>query len=262
MPFLSLLAISLAVVIVYMTIIWLISLALTDASIVDIFWGMGFAVVNVAYYFLADGYPLRKIIITVLVVVWGLRLSGHIFQRNWGKGEDFRYQAWRTQYGKHYWWISFFQVFMLQGVILWVVSLPLLAAQSGATPAHLTLLDAAGIALWSIGVVFETVGDWQLSRFKANPANKGKVLDTGLWAYTRHPNYFGDAVVWWGFFGLACSVPYGWLTIISPLVMNFLLVRVSGVAMLEKSLVDAKPQYKDYIENTPAFFPWFPKRRK
>jgi steroid 5-alpha reductase family enzyme len=148
----------------------------------------------------------------------------------------------------------------LQGVLLWLISAPLLAAQFGDSPGHLAAVDLLGLFVWGIGFFFEAVGDWQLTRFKANPANKGKVLNTGLWAYTRHPNYFGDAMVWWGYFLIALATPGGLVTVYSPLIMTLLLLKVSGVAMLEKTLVETKPQYREYIAATSAFFPWFPRK--
>ena len=255
MSFLEIYLIGFGAVMVLMTGVWLVSLILKDSSIVDIVWGAGFVVAAVAYFALTDGYQTRKLVLLVLVAIWGLRLSLHIFFRNKGKGEDFRYRKWREQHGASYWWVSFFRVYLLQGVLMWIISGPLLAAQFHATPAYLTAFDVLGIAVWVIGFIFEAGGDWQLMRFKANPANKGKLLKTGLWAWTRHPNYFGDAAQWWGYFLIALSTPGGFLTIYAPLLMTFLLVRVSGVALLEKSLKDNKPGYNTYKERTPAFFP-------
>ena len=243
-----------------MVTLWLLSLWLRDASIVDIFWGLGFVCVAWLYFALTpQGFSARKGVLSLLVTVWGLRLSVHIFLRNRGKGEDFRYRGWREQAGGKWWWQSFFKVFLLQGVLLWVISAPLLAAQISPIPAGLTWLDYAGLVLWVIGFAFEAVGDWQLRRFKADPANRGKLYTGGVWRYTRHPNYFGDAALWWGFFMIAAAAG-GWWSVFSPLLMTFLLVRVSGVAMLEKSLAQAKPGYAEYIRTTSAFIPWFPKK--
>lgn len=261
MSVLELLGMSFAVVMVYMTIIWIVSLIKKDASIVDIFWGLGFVVVGVAYLILTDGFLPRRLLITALVVVWGLRLSIHILIRNWGKGEDFRYRAWREEAGEKFWWTSFFKVFVLQGVLMWIISAPLLAAQFNTTPAHFTLVDLFGALVWGLGFFFEAVGDWQLTRFRRDPANKGKVLDRGLWRYTRHPNYFGDATLWWGYFIIAAGTPLGFLTVFSPIIMTILLMRVSGVTLLEKTLVETKPGYKEYVERTSAFFPLPPRRK-
>lgn len=249
----------LSLILVCMTLLWLISLLKKDASIVDIFWGLGFIIVNVFYFNSIQPHSIRQWLVVTLVALWGLRLSLHILQRNWGHGEDPRYRAWREQAGKFFWWRSYFKVFLLQGFVLWIVSWPLLAAQQGAKSLW-TIYDVIGITLWSSGFLFEAIGDFQLMRFKRRPANKGKVMRTGLWAYTRHPNYFGEALIWWGFYAFALNTPSSWWTIISPVLMTFLLMRVSGVAMLEKSLVITKPEYKNYIESTNAFFPWFPRQ--
>lgn len=261
MSFLEIYGLGALVILAMMTALWLLSLRLRDASIVDPFWGTGFVVTHWVYFALTpDGYPVRKWLISLLVTVWGLRLSLHLLGRNKGKGEDFRYAKWRREAGASWWWRSYLKVFLLQGVIMWIVSAPLLAAQLYATPDQLTALDWIAIAVWGVGFFFEAVGDWQLARFKANPANKGKVLDTGVWRYTRHPNYFGDATQWWGFYLLAVAGGGFW-SFFSPLLMTTLLVRVSGVALLEKTLTETRPQYREYIETTSAFVPWFPKKR-
>jgi steroid 5-alpha reductase family enzyme len=245
-----------------MTALWLLSLALRNASIVDIFWGAGFVLTNWIYYALSpDGFAARKLLISILVTAWGLRLSLYILRRNWGKAEDFRYRAWREEEGARWWWFSFFKVFLLQGVLMWLISIPLLAAQFSPAPATLTWLDFLAALIWAVGFYFEAVGDWQLARFKADPQNKGKLLNTGVWRYTRHPNYFGDAAQWWGFYVFALAAG-GWWTIYSPLIMTYLLRNVSGVALLEKSMANRKPGYQEYMESTNAFFPWFPKRKK
>lgn len=244
-----------------MTLLWLVSLALKNSSIVDIFWGTGFVIVVWAAFALTpEGFPGRKWLLSALVTVWGLRLSLYILWRNWGKPEDFRYQVWRKEAGGAWWWRSFFKVFLLQGLILWVVATPLLAAQISPQPGRLTWLDYVAVVIWLFGFYFEAAGDWQLARFKANPANKGKVLDRGVWRYTRHPNYFGDATQWWAYYLLALAAG-GWWTIFSPIIMTTLLMRVSGVTLLEKTLKEEKPGYKEYIETTSEFFPWFPRRK-
>lgn len=247
---------------VYMTLIWIVSVRLKNASIVDPFWGAGFAVLAVTYYLLAeDGFDGRKTLITVLAAVWGLRLALHLVWRNMGKGEDYRYQQFRQKYGpQRYWWISYFQVFMLQGVLMVIISAPLLAAQFYGDPDRFTALDVLGVLLWGVGFFFEAVGDWQLARFKSKPANKGRVLDRGLWAWTRHPNYFGDAAVWWGHYLIAASTGWGALTVFAPALMTFLLVFVSGVAMLERHMRE-KPKYATYMARTSAFFPRPPRKK-
>jgi steroid 5-alpha reductase family enzyme len=260
MSLLAIYGIGFLVILGCMTALWLLSLFLKNSSIVDIFWGTGFVIVNWVYFALSpEGCLPRQLLIGSLVSIWGLRLSIHILTRNWGKPEDFRYQKWRKENGSRWWWWSFLQVFLLQGILLWIISAPLLAAQFGATPNRLTVIDILGVLLWAVGFFFESAGDAQLARFKADPSNKGKVLDTGVWRYTRHPNYFGDATQWWGFYLIGASAG-GWWAIFSPVIMTLLLLRVSGVALLEKTM-ETRPGYKEYIERTNAFIPWFPKRK-
>jgi steroid 5-alpha reductase family enzyme len=260
MSMVQLYALAFAVVLVYVTAIWLLSLWLKNASIIDIFWGLGFVVVADMSFVLADGFLARKILMSALVTIWGLRLSLYIFSRNWGKPEDYRYWALRKVSGAKFWWISYFQVFLFQGVLLAVIAAPILVAQSSALPDQLTVLDAIGTFVWAIGFFFEAVGDWQLVQFKRKPENRGKVLRTGLWAYTRHPNYFGDATLWWGFFLIALGTQGGWWSILSPILMTVLLFRVTGVSLLEKGLSKRKPDYQEYVRSTSAFFPWFPRK--
>lgn len=243
----------------YMTLVWIVSVILKNASIVDIFWGLGFVLFAGVTYALSDGYAGRKLLMLMLVTLWGLRLSVHIAARNLGKGEDYRYQNFRQQFGpERYWWFSYFQVFLLQGALLVIIAAPVLAAMH-LGPEHFTVLDVLGALLWGVGLFFEAVGDWQLAQFKRNPANAGKVFDRGLWAWTRHPNYFGDATVWWGFYLIAAGTGWGALTIFGPALMSYLLVFVSGVAMLERSMRQ-KPKYADYMARTSAFFPRPPRR--
>ena len=244
-----------------MIVLWLVSLALKNSSIVDIFWGTGFVIVTWLIFFLTpDGFLPRKILTILLVTIWGLRLSIHILLRNWGQPEDFRYQKWRQESGSIWWLKSFFQVFLLQGFLMWIISTPIIAAEiSSVSP--LGLLDYLAVIVCGVGFFFETAGDYQLKKFKSNPANKGKVLDSGVWRYSRHPNYFGDAFQWWGFYLLALSTG-AWWTVFSPVIMTLLLLKVSGVALLEKSLKETKPQYREYMEATSAFVPWFPRQKR
>jgi steroid 5-alpha reductase family enzyme len=257
MPFVNLFLLAGAVILVLMIILWLISLIIKNASIVDIFWGIGFIIVAWFAFSFAQGYLPRKTLVCILTTIWGLRLALHIGIRNWGKPEDFRYAKWREENGMRWWWFSFFQVFLLQGVLMWIISTPLIAAQTSGFPAILSPLDLIGASLWTLGLLFESIGDLQLTLFKSNGANKGKLLTTGLWKYTRHPNYFGEAVLWWGYYVIALAAGYWW-TIFSPIIMTFLLLRVSGVAMLERTM-KLRPGYEEYIRNTNAFLPWFPK---
>ncbi len=255
--------INLTVVAVAVQLLWALSLKLKDASIVDIFWGLGFAMIAITSYLATGGFAGRKQLLTTLVIIWGVRLAWHIGSRNLsvfgGKGEDYRYQAMRKKLGAKFPIISLFTVFLLQGALMWLISLPLQAAQIPAQPDRLTVWDYAGLLVWLAGFLFEAVGDWQLRRFKSDPANKGKLMDQGLWAFTRHPNYFGDALLWWGFYLIAHAAG-AWWTVFSPALMTFLLLKVSGVAMLERSLTKTKPEYEAYARRTNAFLPWFPKK--
>lgn len=249
-------------ILIMMILLWLISIRINNVSIVDLFWGFGFVMVCLIYFLNTDGISLRKILLMSMVSLWGFRLSIYLAWRNHGKGEDFRYQKFRKDYGSNrYWWISFFQTFMLQGILMWFISAPLLGAQYFENKNTLTLFDYTGILLWLTGFIFEAGGDFQLSRFKSDPANKGKLLNKGLWHYTRHPNYFGDAAVWTGYAFMSISAG-SYLTVFGAVLMIALIIKVSGVALLEKSLKITKPDYKDYIEKTSAFFPWFPKKGK
>jgi len=260
MPFSEIYLLMLLIILVMMTSLWLVSIIIRNVSIVDIFWGPGFVTASVFYFLTTDGFESRKILITALTTIWGLRLSLYLAWRNIGRGEDFRYREFRRKYGeKRYWWISFFQTFLLQGVLMWIISAPLLGAQYYGTSKAPGIPDLAGIIVWIIGFSFEAGGDYQLAAFKSNPRNKGKVLDKGFWRYTRHPNYFGDSAVWWGY-GLICLGAGSYLPVLGSVLMTLLLVKVSGVALLEKTLNIEKPQYKEYIRRTPAFFPWFPKK--
>jgi steroid 5-alpha reductase family enzyme len=250
----SVLAASALAVLVLMVGTWLISLRRRDASIVDIVWGLGFVVVAATSAIVGDGDAGRRYLLLALVAVWGLRLSGYLAKRNLGHGEDYRYVAMRKHWGQRFWWVSLFQVFLLQGVLLLVVSLPVQLAATSPEPG-LGWLALVGIAIWHTGFLFETVGDAQLARFKADPDNAGKVMDQGLWGLTRHPNYFGDCCVWWGLFVVAAEAPVARWGVIGPLVMTVLLLRVSGVAMLEKTIGRRRPGYAEYQARVPAFFP-------
>lgn len=247
-------------ILVLMTLLWIVSLLIKNSSIVDIFWGTGFVVIIwTAYYLTGVNESARKIILAILVTIWGLRLSLHVFIRNHGKPEDFRYQVWRKEAGKSWWWRSFFKVFLLQGFLMWIIAAPLVVVHESTRPVF--WLDFLSIFIWMIGFFFEAVGDAQLARFKSDPANKGKVMNTGVWRYSRHPNYFGDATQWWAFF-LSAAAAGAWWTIFSPIIMTTLLMRVSAVTLLEKTLREEKPGYKEYSETTSEFIPWFPKKSR
>ena len=238
-------------------ILWLWSLRLGDSSIADIAWGPGFAL---AAWIASTGmfyWGFRNIGVLALVTIWAVRLGLHIYVRH--VGEDRRYAAMRENYGPDIWrWQSLFQVFLLQAILIWLISWPLQFAV--VAPHPLNLADAFGFALALAGLVTEALADWQLARFRAKPENKSRVMDQGLWRWSRHPNYFGDCLMWWGYFliGLAAGAP-GW-TIISPLTMTLLLLKVSGVALLEHDIIDRRPAYAKYIRETSAFFPRPPKK--
>jgi len=260
MSFIEIYLIALLSIILMMSALWIVSIFIKNVSIVDLFWGFGFVVSALVYFIFTDGYYMRKILLLALVSFWGLRLSIYLAWRNVGKGEDFRYAQFRKNYGEHrYWWISFFQTFLLQGVLMWLISAPLLGAMFYSQNSSLGILDFIGIALWIIGISFEAGGDFQLAKFKSNPVNKGKVLNTGFWRYTRHPNYFGDSAVWWGY-GFICLAAGSYIPGLGSLLMTALIIKVTGVTLLEKSLKNSKPEYREYIEKTSAFIPWFPKK--
>jgi steroid 5-alpha reductase family enzyme len=236
---------------------WLLSLYLRDVSIVDSLWSLLFLLAACCYALGAGQPGPRTPLILLLTGVWALRLAVFITWRNWGHGEDRRYQAIRARNQPHFELKSLYLVFLLQAVLAWLISLPLFGAI--VSPGPPGALDVAGAALWLVGLVFEAGGDWQLARFKADPGNQGKVMDRGFWRLTRHPNYFGDFCVWWGFYAIAVSAG-AWWSFPGPLLMSLLLMRVSGVTLLEKDIGERRPQYADYVRRTNAFFPGLPKR--
>jgi steroid 5-alpha reductase family enzyme len=235
---------------------WLVSLPIRNVSIVDAMWSLMFLLAAGSYAWGQDSLGPRALWVLALVAIWALRLAGYIAWRNRGHGEDFRYQQIRARNEPGFAFKSLYLVFGLQAVLAWVISLPLLAATNSTAP--LGPLDLAGGLLWGVGMLFEAVGDAQLVRFKADPVNRGKVMDRGLWRYTRHPNYFGDFCVWWGFFLVALAAG-GWWSFVGPAVMSVLLLKVSGVALLEKDIGERRPGYRDYIRRTNAFFPGPPR---
>ena len=240
--------------------VWVLSLLLRDASIVDIYWGPGFTVIGLTAYLVGEGGdPGRRALIVGLTALWSARLGLYLLWRARQHGEeDPRYQAMRRRWGPRFPLISLATVFSFQALLMWIVSLPVQVTQV-AGDAPLGPLDLLGAALFFAGFLFEAVGDAQLARFRADPASAGQVMDRGLWRYTRHPNYFGNALLWWGLFAIALGTPYGPYTIVSPLLMTFLLLRVSGVALLERSIGKRRPAYAAYVERTSAFVPMPPK---
>ena len=237
---------------------WLVSLRKHDASIVDSIWSLLFLVGMITYALPNVTWTLQHKILFTLVILWSLRLSVYITWRNHGKPEDSRYREIRNKYSPGFAFKSLLIIFLFQAFLAWIISLPLWFVFTHDT--QFGFLDAVGISLWIIGMFFEVVGDAQLARFKSSTANqKGKVMDRGLWRYTRHPNYFGEACLWWGYFLFAASAG-GWWTILSPILMTWLLLKFSGVVLLEKDIVNRRPAYQEYISRTSAFLPWFPKR--
>ena len=261
MDAITVMAVNLAAVLAMMLIGWVISLIYRNVTIVDSLWGMGFVLIAWLTFWLAEGYAGRKVLITFLISLWGLRLSIHLAWRNWGRGEDPRYGSWRQKSGERFWLVSLFKVFILQAIFLWSISLALQWGQLSVQPAEFTGLDYLGIGVWLIGFFFEATADRQLARFKADPANKGRVMDQGLWAYSRHPNYFGEFLIWWGIFLIVLVTPGSWWTIVSPILITAVLLKMTGVPLMEKTIVHTRPGYSDYIVRTHAFFPWFPRKK-
>lgn len=237
-----------------MFVLWALSVRRRDASIVDIYWGPGFALIAWLAWWINGAAAGRPLAVALLATLWGGRLGVYLWWRNSGAGEDARYAAMRRRHGDRFAVVSLYTVFGLQAVLMWIVSLPLQAVPLAGALVPLGALDALGALLFAVGFTFESVGDWQLARFRADPANRGAVMQRGLWAWTRHPNYFGDFTVWWGFACFATAAG-AWWTVIGPVVMSVLLLRVSGVTLLERSLRRSKPAYADYAARTPAFFP-------
>jgi steroid 5-alpha reductase family enzyme len=235
---------------------WVLSVVKRNVSVVDSVWSLMFILEACIYALGVPAATFRAVLVVVLVSIWGLRLALHITWRNWGQDEDRRYQAIRVRNEPGFALKSLYLVFGLQALLAWIISLPLLGAALGS--GRLALLDYVGVAIWLVGFVFEAGGDWQLSQFKADPGNQGKVMDRGFWRWTRHPNYFGDFCVWWGLYCIALSAG-AWWSIVGPLIMSVLLLRVSGVSLLEKDIGARRPAYADYIRRTNAFFPGRPK---
>jgi steroid 5-alpha reductase family enzyme len=241
------------VICLYMTIVFILALIRKDNSIVDVAWGIGFIIIAIYSIIQSGEVDLRKMIVSLLVLLWGLRLSFHILVRNSGKGEDFRYKAWRDTW-KYFFLRSYFQIFMLQGLFMLVISFPIWFINFG-KGGPLGPWDSIGLFIFGFGFLFEAIADYQLVEFKKNPENRGKIITSGLWSVSRHPNYFGESLVWWGLSFYALSFPHGWYTLISPIIITFLLRFVSGVPMLEKKY-ENHPDWADYKAKTAAFIPY------
>ncbi len=241
------------VLFLYMNFWFIFSLVKKRNDVADVAWGLGFVILAWTSFLLADDFSVRGALVGILVSIWGLRLAWHIHTRNKGKTEDYRYLAWRKEWGKYFYVRSYFQVYLLQGVFLFLIALPILFINKN-TGATFGPLDLFGVAVWLFGFYFEFVGDMQLMRFVKDPANKGKLMQSGLWAYTRHPNYFGEVTQWWGIWIIALSVPFGWVGIVGPIVITFLILKVSGIPMLEKKM-EEHPDFKEYKRKTSVFIP-------
>ncbi|MBV5338111.1 MAG: DUF1295 domain-containing protein [Deltaproteobacteria bacterium] len=244
-------------ILIYMTGWFIAAQIRVRNDIADVAWGLGF-ILAAAVSLLAGGiYSPRGLLVSGLVLVWGVRLALHIHNRNRGRGEDPRYRKWREEWGRWFVLRSFLQVFMLQGILLLMVAIPIVFANT-APAAPLGWLDLLALAAWLYGFCFEAVGDRQLLKFIRNPDNKGKLMTSGLWRYTRHPNYFGEVTLWWGIWVMTLALPGGWLTVVGPLTITFLILKVSGIPMLEKPYED-RADFQEYKRRTSAFFPLPPK---
>jgi steroid 5-alpha reductase family enzyme len=241
----------------YMTALFLLAVMREDNSIADVAWGPGFILVAWTTLFLSGYFTPRQLIAGILILIWGLRLAVRIYLRNRGKGEDVRYRQWRERWGKSFIIRSYLQVFMLQGCILLLNISPVLVINTYDS-GNLGFLDLLGVILWVMGFFFESLSDWQLDQFTKNPSSQGKIMDRGLWRYSRHPNYFGEVTMWWALYVLALSVPWGWISIIGPLTITATILFVSGVPMTEK-LMESNPAFAVYKKRTSVFIPWFPK---
>lgn len=243
---------------VYMNFWFLISLVKKRNDVADIAWGLGFVLLAWSSFFIAGHGNTISLTVSSLVSVWGFRLSLHIYYRNKGKSEDYRYLEWRKQWGKWFYVRSYFQVYIFQGFLLFLIVTPILFINKSSDSSFQTI-NIFGFLLWAIGFYFESVGDWQLSQFIKKPENKGKLMTSGLWAYTRHPNYFGEVIQWWGFWLIALNASsVGFISIIGPLTITFLILKVSGVPMIEKKMAE-HPDFAEYKKSTNVFIPMISK---
>lgn len=259
MPIIQLVGAVALVIATYMTCFFLLAILTRRNDIADIAWGLGFVVVVAASFTFGGEWTQRRGLVAILTLLWGMRLAGHVWMRNKGRREDFRYARWREEWGRHWVWRTFWQVFMLQGLFMLLISAPIYTVQAYDAAAPLRVWDMLGIAVWILGFVFEAVGDYQLSRFKQDPSHKGQLMTRGLWRYTRHPNYFGEVTMWWGVWLIALGARWGGLAVIGPLTITFLILKVSGVPMLEAKY-EGRSDWEAYKRRTSVFFPWPPRR--
>lgn len=244
-------------VFLYMNVWFILSIVKKRNDIADMAWGLGFVLISwLAFFINSNFYPIA-LMVNLLVTLWGLRLFVHIYMRNNKKPEDYRYRNWRNEWGEFFLIRSYLQVFILQGFFLFLIALPILFINNTSLQGNLTI-QIAGIIVWATGFYFEVVGDAQLAAFIKNPRNKGKLMESGLWKFTRHPNYFGEVTLWWGIFLVALSFPGGLLTIVGPLTITLLILFVSGIPLLEKKY-ESRPDFEKYKKKTSIFFPWPPK---
>jgi steroid 5-alpha reductase family enzyme len=241
----------------YFTVLFILAVILKDNSILDIAWGPGFIVVTWAVLLINADFGAHQFLTAALVTVWGLRLGIRIFRRNKGKGEDPRYVKFRREWGKYFLLRSYFQLFIFQAFIVMLNLAPVLIIMSGFTE-NLVWSDYIGLAIWVVGFLFESIGDYELDTFLKDPENRGTIINKGLWKYTRHPNYFGESIMWWGIFVIALNQPWGWVGVIGPVVITGMILFVSGIPMTEK-LMENRPGWDEYKRTTSAFVPWFKK---
>ncbi|MFX0004217.1 MAG: DUF1295 domain-containing protein, partial [Candidatus Hermodarchaeota archaeon] len=255
----------------YLIIAFIVGTIKKNNGLMDVFYGPGYfivAIISLILYFMINGtVDIRQIIITSLVFIWAVRLGTYVFIRNRGKPEDYRYREMRERWKTNIVIKSFIRVYLFQGIIIFIVAFPVWFVNISNNPTLMNILDFAGITLWLgpiiwiIGFLFETFGDYQLYKFKKNPENKGKVMDRGLWKYSQHPNYFGEVTQWWGLYVIAIAIPFGFITFIGPLFITYMIIKVSGIKLLDKRF-EANDKYADYKSRTSIFFPWFPKKKK
>ena len=256
---------------VYLILAFIVGTIKKNNGIMDIFYGPGYSIValtSIIYYFVINNsVNVRQIIVTVLVIIWSIRLASYVFIRNRGKPEDYRYKAMRKRWKTNIVLKSLIRVYIFQGIVIFIVAFPVWFVNISPNPVLMNLLDFIGITLWIgiiiwlIGFLFETFGDYQLYKFKQDPNNKGTVLDQGLWKYTQHPNYFGEVTQWWGIYIIALAVPFGFISIFGPIFITYMIIKVSGIKLLDKHY-EGDDIYADYKRRTSLFFPWFPKKKK
>jgi len=251
--------INLGAALIFMISGWIVSLIIKKASIADRMWGLGFVIIAWLTFYNSNGFLPRQVILLSVVTVWGMRLFIHITMRSWGKEEDPRYGAWRKEHGSKFWLISLFKVFIIQAIFMFNVSLGVQLGILSSESSHLTLFDYAGLAIWITGFIIESSADRQLKTFLNKPQNAGKIMNKKLWSLSRHPNYFGESLQWWGIFIIVLSCPFGYVTIISPVLITYSLLKISGVTMMESVEFSDNPEYIKYVEETNAFIPWFKK---